>query len=295
MMQASVVIATKNRRDEVYVALRSALSQVAAPEIIVMDDASTDGTFEMVRREFPTVRSYRSETSLGCSAQRNRGVRLASNNIVFSLDDDAVFTSPKIIGQTLQEFSDARIAAIAMPFVNVKTGPNILCKAPDETQVWITHSFVGAAAALRRDVFLEVGGYREHWDQYGEEGDLGVRFLNAGYFTRLGNADPIHHFESPNRNYYRRDVLGRRNDILFATENVPMPWLLVHLPATTVNGLISGLRYGRSWNMIQGTFAGYVDGWRHRRERAPVSARAYLLHRRLKKHGPLALREIEGL
>ena len=56
---ASVVITTKNRQDELRVAIQSALKQTAHVEIIVVDDGSTDSTAEMVRREFPGVRLIR--------------------------------------------------------------------------------------------------------------------------------------------------------------------------------------------------------------------------------------------
>ena len=80
----------------------------------------------------------------------------------------------------------------------------------------VVHAFVGAAHAVRRDVFLKVGGYREHFFFMGEEGDLCLRMMQAGYVTRLGRADPIYHLESSRRDLSRAGFSGRRNDILFA-------------------------------------------------------------------------------
>jgi GT2 family glycosyltransferase len=291
---ASLVIATRNRREELRAALRSALTQTVTPEVLVLDDASGDGTGEMVQAEFPAARYFRSEQPLGCSAQRNRGVRLASNPIVFSLDDDAAYTAPDTIERTLGEFSSPRVAAVAMPFINVRSSPDVLCRAPDARGVWVTDAFVGAAAALRRDAVLACGGFREHWNQYGEESDLCLRLLDAGYVTRLGNAVPVHHFESARRDVGRWNFLGRRNDVLFALENVPMPWLLLHLPATTVNGLLTGARSGHFLSSLRGTAAGYRDGWVREARRKTVSTTAYRLHRRLKKSGPVELDVLEA-
>ena len=55
---ASMVIPTRNRKDLLGRMIRSALAQTVPVEVIVMDDGSTDGTQEMVRREFPQVRYY---------------------------------------------------------------------------------------------------------------------------------------------------------------------------------------------------------------------------------------------
>jgi GT2 family glycosyltransferase len=249
----------------------------------------------MVRQDFPAARYFRSEQPLGCSAQRNRGIGFASSAIVFSLDDDAAYVAPDTIERTLREFASPRIAAVAMPFINVNSGPRVLCQAPDDEGIWVTDAFVGAAAALRRDAVLACGGFREHWNQYGEESDLCLRLLDAGYVTRLGNAPPAHHFESTRRDPDRWNFLGRRNDILFALENVPMPWLLTHLPATTVNGVLTGARSGYFASALRGVAAGYREGWARRGGRKPVSRAAYRLHRRLKKAGPLELRSLEDL
>ena len=53
---ATVVITTRNRKELLRDAITSTLAQQEQVEIIVMDDASTDGTGEMVRAEFPMVR-----------------------------------------------------------------------------------------------------------------------------------------------------------------------------------------------------------------------------------------------
>jgi hypothetical protein len=45
----------------------------------------------------------------------------------------------------------------------------------------------------------------------GEEGDLCLRMLATGYVTRLGCAEPLHHFESPLRGFSRADYCGRRS------------------------------------------------------------------------------------
>ena len=78
-------------------------------------------------------------------------------------------------------------------------------RAPDPSAVWVTDRFIGTAHAVRRDVFLACGGYREFLVHQGEEGDFCIRMLAGGHHVRLGNSDPIHHFESPRRDFRRMD------------------------------------------------------------------------------------------
>jgi glycosyltransferase involved in cell wall biosynthesis len=263
-------------------------------EVLVIDDGSTDGTPDLIRTEFAGVRFHRVEESEGYIVQRNRGARMASSPVIFSIDDDATFSTPQTVEQTLREFNDPRVGAVAIPFINVRQDDVVRQRAPDDGKGWVTNSYVGTAHAVRRDVFLKLGGYREHLLHQGEESDFCIRLLAAGYVVTLGRADPIHHFESPRRDFRRMDHYGRRNDVLVAWHNVPMPALVPHLLATTVNGVSFGLRCGRVGRMVGGLASGYAGAIRSARERRPVSSKVYRLARELKKRGATQLDEIAG-
>ena len=295
MPVATVLITTKNRKEELRAAIASALTQSVAVEVLVVDDGSTDGTAEMVRAEFPQARLERFEQSGGYITRRNLGAEMASTPYVFSIDDDAAFPSRFTVEQTLAEFSHPRIGAVAIPFINVRQNPAVLQKAPDTAKIWLTQSYIGTAHALRRDVFLKLGGYRPYLIHQGEEGDFCSRLLDAGYVVRLGNADPIHHFESPRRDFRRMDFYGRRNDILYVWHNVPWPNFPVHLLAVTAHGVNFALRCGRPWHHFKGLIAGYAACFSYWSKRRPVSRAAYGLTRRLRKSGPISLDELEPL
>jgi glycosyltransferase involved in cell wall biosynthesis len=293
-VRVSIVITTRNRKEELRIALSSALGQTAHPEVVVIDDGSTDGTAEMVRANFASVRLECFETSQGYIVQRNRGAHLAKGRILFSIDDDAEFSTPHIVEQTLRDFDHPRIGAIAIPYLEPKKdnqGPHL---PPDDRATWVTGAFIGSAHAVRRNVFLQLGGYREKLVHQGEERDFCLRMLNAGYVTRLGRADLIHHMESPRRDFRRMDFYGRRNDILFAWQNVPAPYFTAHLLGTTWNGLRFALRCGRGREQFRGIIAGYSEIVCRKHKRQRVTRTAYRLQRRLQKRGPFRLNEIEA-
>ncbi len=294
MPVATVVISTKNRCDELVETVRSALNQSVPVEVLVVDDGSTDGTSEIIRTQFPTVRLEQSPKSMGYIVQRNRAARLASSSIIFSLDDDACFASSDTVAQTLRQFDHPRIGAVAIPYIEPRKSNIVLQRAPDPGVIFITDTFVGTAYALRRDVFLDLSGYRERLFHQGEESDYCIRMLDAGYLVRLGTADPIHHMESPKRDKSRMDYYGRRNDILFAWHNVPLPYAPVHLLGTTANGLMTAIRQRRFKHMVRGLGNGYVDAVRLWNDRRPVSTSTYRLFRRIKKSGPVRLADIEA-
>jgi glycosyltransferase involved in cell wall biosynthesis len=277
----TVIITTKNRKDDLRKAVASALMQDARPRVLVIDDGSTDGTSEMIRSEFPTVQLERVEQSRGLIVQRNHGATLAKTPFIVSIDDDAVFSTPHIISRTIAEFGDSRIGAVAIPFIDVNYGPGVKQLAPDERDIYVTALYIGTAHAVRRELFVKLGGYREFLFHQCEEQDYCIRMLAAGYFVRLGRADPIHHFESPKRDFRRRDLYGRRNNVLFAWCNVPLVYLPVHLPATTFNGIRAGIRLKRFWRMNYGLLMGYGAMFQYWRERRAVPIRVYRAFRRM--------------
>ena len=292
---ASVVIPTYNRRDVLRQSIAAALAQTVPVEVIVLDDGSTDGTPDMVRGDFPAVRLERfTGGPHGPATLRNRGSQLATTNVLFPIDDDAVLVSPRTIEQTLAEFDHPRVGAVGMPFANVTGDNRVQQVAPPGNGIEVIQAYVGAAHALRRDLFLGLGGYREQLFYMGEEGDYCLRMLAGGHVVRLGRADPVEHHESPSRSRFRADFYGRRNDVLFAVHNVPLPRAMVHLATTTANGLRFGLRVGRLGNAVRGLASGWaaVPGeWRRHRRAVPPAI--YQLTRRLKRVPWLPLAEVE--
>jgi glycosyltransferase involved in cell wall biosynthesis len=289
-MRVTVVITTKNRKGELRVALRSACGQTARPEVLVIDDGSTDGTSKMVQAEFPQALLHRREESKGYIVRRNEGVRLATGDVILSIDDDAEFSTSQVVEQTLLEFGDPRIGAVAIPYIEPHKDNRLMQKAPDRERVWVTDRFIGTAHALRRDIFLKLGGYREHLVHQGEEGDYCIRLLNAGYFVRLGNADGIVHHESPKRDFRRMDYYGARNAILFVWQNVPWPAFPVHLAATTFNVLRLTFKPKRFLTRLRAIGAGYWDFWRTSRQ--PVRYHIYRQWRSLQRVGAVPFKAV---
>src|SRR5262249_55346269 len=155
----TILIATKNRRNELCQAVESAVRQSPPCEVLVIDDGSTDDTSAEVQRRFPQVRCIRHETSTGYIVRRNQGAGSASAPIVVSIDDDAVFSSPSVVAQSLAAFDHPRVGAAAIPFVNIRQSPEVH-QAARPGGPFVTSAFIGTAHALRRDLFVRLGGYR---------------------------------------------------------------------------------------------------------------------------------------
>nr|VFJ45841.1 MAG: Glycosyltransferase, GT2 family [Candidatus Kentron sp. FM]VFJ68040.1 MAG: Glycosyltransferase, GT2 family [Candidatus Kentron sp. FM]VFK16811.1 MAG: Glycosyltransferase, GT2 family [Candidatus Kentron sp. FM] len=289
-LSASVVITARNRREETLRAVASSLCQdFRELEVLVFDDASDDGTSRALTETTPRIRLFALTERKGYIVNRNRGFREAKGDIVFSLDDDAYFSRPDIVARIMTIFeNDPSVGAVAIPFIeplNVRSLSSLRspfrAKAGDELQ-----GYVGCAHALRKELALQLGGYRAYFVHQGEERDLCLRLLDAGYRIVYADCAHIVHTVSPRREAMRVDFYGARNLILFDWLNLPWPNLIVRL----IWDPVAMLRYRFTWRAVPGRLraigAGFIEAARRYRERKPVSPQTYARYRRLPGHGP---------
>jgi len=279
---ATVIITTRNRKDLLRNAIGSALAQQGEVEVIVMDDASTDGTGEMVKNDFPMVRLITSEARYGLIVQRNRAAGIATGSIIFSLDDDAIFSSSNVISQALPYFSEERVGALALPLINIIDGVarEFYADRPTEKNAfWVMHAFTGAAYAVRRDLFLSLGGFQGHLFHWGEEPEFSQRMLDSGRVVRLAMTDPIHHFPAAEGRHKRgKNVWLYRNMILASWYTAPLSLLVPLLGIQTARCFVRGAMSLRQMPIvIEGIVRGYASCLARLGKRTPISLQTFRL------------------
>jgi GT2 family glycosyltransferase len=196
---ASIILVNYNKRDDIVRCLRSVLkTSEPAFEVVVVDNASTDGSADVVEEEFPGVITIRSDTNLGFGAGCNLGVSHASASCLVFLNPDTLVESGWL--GPLIESVDSQAVGLATSKIlmldeldRINTCGNTvhitgltLCRglgAPsssfaDEEEV---DAVSGAAFAIRRDVFEALGGFDESMFLYMEDTDLSLRARLAGW------------------------------------------------------------------------------------------------------------------
>ncbi|QDU32291.1 N-glycosyltransferase [Poriferisphaera corsica] len=233
----TILVTTKNRKDELGVALDSCVNQAGVNEVFVLDDGSDDGTYEYVQENYPSIRIERQEESLGVIRARNYGVERAKSDVVITIDDDCVFQNNDVIGKLVEElYEDDRVWAVTIPSIDVKINPDrVIQKSPGEDAIYLGSAYRGGCHAVKRELFVGNGSYYGEMVRQGEESDICMRMIGKGYFVRLGNSGMLHHYESPVRNYKVIAHYNVRSNMLVMWRNIPMPIYMVHGLVTLLN------------------------------------------------------------
>ncbi len=156
-------------------------------EVIVVDNASTDGSPEMVEKEFPEVKLIRSGKNIGIAGW-NKGFEAAKGEYVLVLDDDSYPENKTIEAGVNLILSDKKIAVVGFNVYNLS-----IKQSQTSTYTFDYIEFVGCGALLIKEVFVKVGGFDENIFIYAHERDYSVRILNAGYKIKyLKNAIVYH-------------------------------------------------------------------------------------------------------
>ncbi len=192
----SVVVPAYNEEKVINGTIESLLaSDYLNFEIIVVDDGSTDGTFESVMRQFDGLNnvSVFKKNNGGKAEALNFGWRKAKGEVVIALDADTLFT-PQTIGALAHRFADPTIGAIAG---NAKVGNRINVVTKWQALEYVTsqnfdrRAFAslncitvvpGSVGAWRRSVLEEAGGFSS--DTLAEDQDLTIQVRKLGY--RIG-------------------------------------------------------------------------------------------------------------
>ena len=167
----SVIIPTRNRRDVLGQAIASARAQTLPPaEIIVVDDASTDGTVEWLRAEHPDIRLIVLSERGGAPSARNAGIDVASGEFLAFLDSDDCFMAQKLERQ-VGALREGRAAFSTCGFAD--SAGREYCTAPlrpgqiqRRNSLGGTSGLVGRRDILRRVQFDPNMPAVQDWDLY---------------------------------------------------------------------------------------------------------------------------------
>ena len=244
----TVLIATKDRVDEIQRAIQSSIDQSLKVNIVVLDDASEINIKDRLQdkfRDYP-VKWIRSDSPSGVAGARNKLVKSSQGSIMVFLDDDAYFTDEYSLEKILKKFSTSdEIAGMALkiilrqdvdglqiPFNRLK---RFLNKDIHNEESEVSY-YVGAGHVLLRETFEKVEGYDTELFYGLEELDISSEIIKEDkkiiYFPQVQVIHEPKKSVVDKKNKLKDEAYySIRNRIWVSYKHLPVMYLIVHLTA----------------------------------------------------------------
>lgn len=243
----SVIIVSWNALEHLQTFLPSVMaSQSPEIEIILADNASTDESVKWVNENYPSCKVVTLDKNYGYCGGNNRAAGHANGDVLIFLnndvrvdrdwirnmdsyfdDENTVAVQPKIRSHTNPDYYEYAGAAggfldkLAYPFCRGRIFDTVEKDEGQYDQSTEIFWASGAAMAIRKEVFQEMGGFDEDFEFHMEEIDLCWRCLNMGYSIMYAPESVVYHLgggslpmNSPRKVYY-----NFRNNLMMLWKN----------------------------------------------------------------------------
>ena len=224
--QVGIGITTRDRWDVLAVTLSELRKKgYEDVETIVIDDGSKQPLPKALRAAFPKVRFERVDNSLGLVVQRNRLAQMLSSTYYLSLDDDSFPVAGNI--NEAVNWLENHLSVAALAFHVVRADEDI-SSAEMLGEPFPVQYFIGCGHLLRREQFLELGGYLDRLHYFSEEIDFCLKALLQGFSTYAYPAVVIRHNRTPTaRNLAKATRYYMRNQAIIGLLYFPFPFFIL--------------------------------------------------------------------
>jgi GT2 family glycosyltransferase len=276
----SVCIANYNGAEIIGACIESIIAQTwdFPVEIIVHDDASTDDSVAVIRRDFPFVRVIASTENVGFCISNNRMAEQARGEFILLLNNDAALAPDALATLYRHAQQQAMQGILSLPQYDWQSGqlvdrgclldpfynpvPNLVAHRIEVAMV------IGACLWIPKSLWHMLGGFPTWFESIAEDMYLCCRARRAGYPVEVCSTSHYRHWQGKSFSgirpanavqlisSYRRRRLSERNKTYTLVVCTPAPWLWlllpVHLLLLAIEGLVLSAvkRESRIWREI---------------------------------------------
>lgn len=271
----SCIILSWNRKSDVSRVLSMLTTESVLPmQIIVVDNASTDGSAEMIAQEFPAVSCIPLESNIGIAGW-NAGMAVADGDYLLLLDDDSYPIDPDY--EKVLRFLDAHkeCGILALRVFNERDNRVETASFPEGPVL----SFVGCGVIIRRSLYQEIGGFDAELFLYEHEIEYSMRSWNAGYATLYYSGLTVNHIASPMHRKpagsagtdCRRIFYTSRNILYILLTRFPLRLVLFRAIRIALGRSIASVLHGCGLSAVKGFVHGLRLGFSRRDHSARLS------------------------
>jgi GT2 family glycosyltransferase len=266
----TLVFLVYNRREQLRESLRRMLAESdydsARVDVIVVDNASTDGSAEMVREQFPEVQLLVRDKNVGVSGW-NEGLAAAGGDYVLALDDDC-YLPPDGLTRAVRAALEHDADLVSFKVVSAEDPEHVFT---DKYRTGL-FSFWGCAVLVRRSVVAALGGYDPEIFVWANELEFMLRFFDRGFrHLHYPLVAAVHMKAAPGASYIDKRIdkrsyrINARHFAYIAAKLFRRRDSVEALIALLARNLRDGLRRDPvAFTALPDTVRGFLHGLRHR-------------------------------
>ncbi|PIP28149.1 MAG: hypothetical protein COX29_02805 [Candidatus Moranbacteria bacterium CG23_combo_of_CG06-09_8_20_14_all_35_22] len=218
-------------------------------EVILVDNNSTDGSFEMIKREFSKIILIKNSENLGFSSGNNIGIEYALErgaDYIWLLNYDTEIEKNSLDFLVEEIEKNERIGIIS-PVILVGDSKKIWFSGGEidwfkmksqhqekelQKNNFNTDYISGCAMLIRAEVFRRAGLFDEDYFLYWEDADFSLRVKKAGYKLAVCTSSRIRHYEKSQEKKASKSYWLVLSGLIFFKKNSPLflkPWIFLYV------------------------------------------------------------------
>ena len=236
--QIGIGIPTRDRWDELALTLdQLAAYGLGACETIVIDDGSREPAPQSLRDRFPGVRFERAAQPRYVTGGRNDLARMLSSPLFLQVDNDSFPVQGDLAAACA--WLETQQDALGLAFVIAERDDYLEAVRALPLEPAPCHYYIGCGVLLKRELFLQLGGYEEELEYVAEEIDVTLKAESHGLHVYQYPTVVVRHLRSPtSRDAGTRAALAIRNELLIAGLHYPFGSLLLRWPSLIMKALV---------------------------------------------------------
>jgi len=261
----SIIILSRNHLEHLEDCLKSVMNlDYPHLEIILADNASTDGSPDFVQEKFPSVRLLRFDKNYGFAEGNNRTIKQAKGDYVLLLNPDTKI-EPNCVDKLIKAMEQDKTIGICMPKMLMFNEPSVINSTGiignellqgrdrgawelDTGQYDKDVQILGACGAgmfIRRNLFEKIGYFDRFYFAYYEDLDFSIRTWWTGYKVNSVPQAIVYHKFRPFRKDIFNEYIDHRNRLKMMLKNMSLVTLGWMLPKSLYSDIKSIYRHLR--------------------------------------------------
>jgi len=266
--KVSLVIPTRNRIEFTIRCLQSA-RELSYPkyEIIVVDNASTDGTPDIIREQFPGITVISNKTNLGYAGGCNLGIEYSTGDCVLLLNNDTIIVDKNLLEVLAKElYSSPAIAAVCPRIVDYDDYNVSQFDGKGDNIGFL--EITGVSFLIKKEALKNVGMFDPIFFVYYEDRDLFARLTKMGWLLRYVPSVRVAHWRSAtsimNSGFYH--YYHNRNLLILMKRYMTLSHIVSRvLPviARSAGGILKQTLETKDLETLKAWLRGYLHGTRY--------------------------------